>query len=86
MVFEWDPDKERINRKKHSGLDFEIASRVFADSNFPLRKDRVVDGERRWHAIGAVQRGDFQWRRNHPNRPGPRGRFARAPSLSGASR
>jgi len=26
----------------------------FADPNLLLRKDRVVDGEQRWHAIGAV--------------------------------
>jgi len=53
--FEWDAEKNRSNRKKHSGLDFETASRVFADPNMMLRKDRVVDGEQRWHGIGAVR-------------------------------
>jgi uncharacterized DUF497 family protein len=53
--FEWDAEKNRLNRKKHAGIDFEAASRVFADPNLILRKDRVVDGEQRWHGIGAVQ-------------------------------
>jgi uncharacterized DUF497 family protein len=56
MRFEWDAAKNRSNQKKHRGLDFEIASRVFADPNLVLRKDRVVDGEQRWHAIGAVRK------------------------------
>ena len=54
MIFEWDAAKDRSNRKKHAGIDFETASRVFADANLLLRKDRVVDGEQRWHAMGAV--------------------------------
>jgi uncharacterized DUF497 family protein len=56
MRFEWDADKERSNRRKHAGIDFETASRVFADPNLLTRKDRVVDGEQRWHAIGAVRK------------------------------
>lgn len=30
MYFEWDPQKDKINRKKHH-IDFETASRVFDD-------------------------------------------------------
>ena len=56
MCFEWDADKNRSNQKKHSGGDFETASRVFADPDPILRKDRVIDGEQRWHAIGAVRK------------------------------
>ena len=56
MLFEWDAEKNRTNQKKHSGLDFETASRVFADPDLVLRKDRTVDGEQRWHAIGAVRK------------------------------
>ncbi len=56
MRFEWDAEKNRSNRKKHSGLDFETASRVFADPRLILRKDRVIDGEQRWHAIGGVRK------------------------------
>jgi uncharacterized DUF497 family protein len=56
MRFEWDADKNRSNQKKHAGIDFDTASRIFADPNLMLRKDRVVDGEQRWHGIGAVRR------------------------------
>ena len=56
MRFEWDAAKNRSNQKKHAGIDFETASRVFADPNVLLRKDLVVDGEQRWHAIGAVRK------------------------------
>lgn len=56
MLFEWDPAKNLANQKKHSGLDFETASRFFADPDVLLRKDRVIDGEQRWHAIGGVRK------------------------------
>jgi uncharacterized DUF497 family protein len=56
MHFEWDAEKNRSNQKKHSGIDFEMASRVFADPDLILRKDRVIDGEQRWHAIGGVRK------------------------------
>jgi len=56
MRFEWDPRKNLSNQRKHLGIDFEMASRVFADLALVLTKDRVVDGEQRWHAIGAVQK------------------------------
>jgi uncharacterized DUF497 family protein len=54
MRFEWDSNKNRINQSKHSGLGFETAARVFDDPNVVLRRDRVIEGEQRWHAIGAV--------------------------------
>ena len=54
MLFEWDVEKNRSNQKKHSGVDFATASRVFAGPNLLLRKARVIDGEQRWHAIKAV--------------------------------
>jgi uncharacterized DUF497 family protein len=34
--FEWDADKNRSNQKKHAGIDFETASRVFADPHLML--------------------------------------------------
>ncbi len=55
MRLEWDPGKDRINRKKHQGLDFAAAALVFNDPHMLLRKDRVVEGEQRWHAIAAVR-------------------------------
>ncbi len=54
--FEWDAKKNQSNQQKHAGIDFETASRVFADPNLMLRKDRVIDGEQRWHGIGAVRK------------------------------
>jgi uncharacterized protein len=54
MRFEGNAAKERANKGKHNGLDFETAARVFADPDMLLLRDRVVDGEQRWHAIGAV--------------------------------
>ncbi|HTM14647.1 MAG TPA: BrnT family toxin [Bryobacteraceae bacterium] len=56
MRFEWDAGKSRSNQKKHAGINFETASRIFADPNLMLRKDRVIDGEQRWHGIGAVRK------------------------------
>ena len=56
MRFEWDAGKSRSNQKKHAGIDFETASRVFADPSLMLRKDRVIVGEQRWHGIGAVRK------------------------------
>ena len=53
MFFEWDAEKNRSNQKKHFGVDFQTASRVFADPDIILRKDRVIDGE---HAIGGVRK------------------------------
>jgi uncharacterized protein len=49
--FEWDPNKERINRRKH-GIGFEEAEAVFDDANLLLEDDRYVDGEFRVQAIG----------------------------------
>lgn len=54
MHFEWDEEKNRINQAKHDGLDFRTAARVFDDPKIVLAKDRIVEGEQRWHAIGAV--------------------------------
>ncbi len=54
MRFEWDENKNRLNQKIHDGVDFDLASRVFADENFLIEADRVADGEERWHAIGRV--------------------------------
>jgi uncharacterized protein len=53
---EWDAEKNRSNQKKHAGIDFETATRVFADPALMLRKDRAVEGEQRWHAIGGVRK------------------------------
>jgi uncharacterized protein (DUF4415 family)/uncharacterized DUF497 family protein len=57
MRFEWDETKNEINQAKHQGLDFEIATRVFADPNYVLLTDRIDEetGEQRFNAIGLVE-------------------------------
>jgi hypothetical protein len=52
VYFEWDERKNESNRKKHDGIDFSTAAKVFMDPEHLVRKDRIVDGEQRWHAIG----------------------------------
>ena len=54
MKFEWDGEKNRINQQKHNGIAFESAALVFNDPDTIFRKDRVVGGEQRWHAIGMA--------------------------------
>lgn len=49
MRFERNSKKNRINRAKHNGLDFETAAGVFDDPNVVLMHDRVGGGEQRWH-------------------------------------
>jgi len=56
MRFEWDPVKNLVNQAKHDGLNFETAVRVFNDPNVILIEDRIVEGEHRWHVIGAVSK------------------------------
>ena len=53
MVFAWDEKKNRINRRKH-GVSFETAARIFEHPDVVSYRDRVVDGEERWHAIGCA--------------------------------
>jgi hypothetical protein len=53
MVFAWDETKNRINRRKH-GVSFETAVRIFEDPSVVSYRDRVVDEEERWHAIGCA--------------------------------
>ena len=54
MRFEWDSEKNRINQKKHGGLAFDSAALVFDDPDSIFLKDREVEGEQRWHAIGMT--------------------------------
>ena len=51
MRFEWDDEKNRTNQQKHGGLAFDSAA---VDPHALFRKDRVVTGEQRWHAIGMA--------------------------------
>ena len=52
--FEWDEEKNEINRKKH-GFGFEEITDVFADPYFLVRYDKnhSID-EERWNGIGCI--------------------------------
>lgn len=56
MTFEWDENKNQINKKKHDGISFEIAARVFLDEK-RIEKYDVLNStleEERYQAIGKV--------------------------------
>jgi hypothetical protein len=50
----WDEDKNLSNQRKHHGLSFEIAARVFLDPLHLSVQDRIEDGEQRWQTLGQV--------------------------------
>ncbi len=53
MLFAWDENKNRINRRKH-GIAFETAARVFQDPGAVSYVEQVVEGQERWHTIGSA--------------------------------
>lgn len=53
MLFEWDKNKNQINKAKH-GVSFETAGLIFFDPCCLSTFDRVVNGEERWHSMGQV--------------------------------
>ena len=54
MTFEWDEEKNQINKKKH-GISFETAAYVFQDENYIEMFDfEHSDDEDRYIAIGCV--------------------------------
>lgn len=54
MKFEWDEEKDKINRQKH-GVSFGLASRVFADPKRLEKYDSVHSSiEDRWITVGMV--------------------------------
>ncbi len=54
MEFEWDENKNQINRSKHD-VDFSDAKHVFKDINRTNSEDTRNDyGEKRWITIGMV--------------------------------
>lgn len=50
--FEWDDDKDRINRHQH-GIAFDLATRVFLDP-MVLEYDDPFPHEQRWNAVGYI--------------------------------
>ena len=57
MIFEWDEIKNETNIKKHDGISFKIAARVFLDSKRIEKYDEQHSTleEQRWNAIGLVE-------------------------------
>ena len=58
MRFVWDPDKDRVNRRKH-GISFEEAKRLFTSGldYLEIYDERHSDDEDRFIAIGVIRRG-----------------------------
>ncbi len=55
MIFEWDEEKNAINRRKHN-VDFNDAAKIFADENRIEFFDEIhSDEEDRWQIIGKVK-------------------------------
>ena len=57
MIFEWDEIKNETNIKKHDGISFKIAARVFLDRKRIEKYDEQHSTleEQRWNAIGLVE-------------------------------
>lgn len=53
--FEWDETKNLSNQRKHDGVSFLDACRVFEDPLHVSVQDRIEGGEYRWQTVGAVQ-------------------------------
>jgi uncharacterized DUF497 family protein len=53
MNFTWNPDKARINLKRH-GLDFADACRVFSGHTLTRPDNRFDYGERRFSTVGLL--------------------------------
>ena len=57
VEFEWDDEKDRVNRGKH-GVGFEEASTVFGDPlSFSVPDPRHSQGEPRFAILGRSARG-----------------------------
>ena len=56
MKFEWDEEKNKINQRKHDGISFGMAVRVFLDEKRIERYDSKHSNanEERWNVIGMV--------------------------------
>lgn len=55
MQFEWDKNKNQLNKKKH-GVSFEVASFVFQDPFLLSVPDNRHDyQDERWQSLGIIQ-------------------------------
>lgn len=60
MTFEWDDNKNRLNKEKH-GVGFEEAVEAFCDHQALWLYDakHSIPGEKRFHWFGRVASGDI---------------------------
>jgi hypothetical protein len=58
MTFEWDEQKNYLNKKKHDGISFEYAARVFLDAKRIEFLDEIHSDEKevRYNVIGCVNK------------------------------
>ncbi len=58
MTFEWDEEKNKKNQKKHDGISFEMATRVFLDSKRLelFDKEHSTADEDRYYVLGRVEK------------------------------
>ena len=54
VIFEWDEDKNRLNKRKH-GFDFDDAPEVFEGDMLRILDDRDGYGEDRWLGFGVFR-------------------------------
>ena len=55
--FEWDPEKDKINRKKHK-ISFVLAQHAFLDKNRVIARDlKHSEAEKRYFCFGQVEGG-----------------------------
>jgi uncharacterized protein len=57
MLFEWDENKNKINRKKH-GISFELACLLFRDPLTLSELDDRFNDQHHWRSIGQI---DNKW-------------------------
>jgi uncharacterized protein len=56
-AFEWDPEKDRLNREKH-GVAFSLAQLAFIDPRRVILEDTAHSGEEaRFYCLGTVAEG-----------------------------
>lgn len=74
MEFEWDEQKDKVNRRKH-GISFEEATTVWSDpSAVTIPTVCTEDGEERFKTVGVIEGRLFvvldAALRHHPDRVG----------------
>jgi uncharacterized DUF497 family protein len=55
MEFEWDEQKDKVNRRKH-GISFEEATAIWSDpASVTIPTVRAEDGEERFKTVGVIE-------------------------------